>query len=378
MMSDKLSKRRCPVHRWYCISEMLPLDIVRKLLKYAKNTILDPFVGVGTVLVEAKLANLTAIGVDINPFMCFVSLVKTRDYNVSDVEAAFSEVLNNCNVEQAKPPSIPNLKMYYDLETLEKLLVLKRSIMKITDRKIRELMMLCFVDVAARSANIKRSPAPRFLKKTDPPDIFSMFKRKVGEVLEDIKNFSMPENKIGVCLGDSCNLNFLNETFDLIVTSPPYCNNVDYVRHTQLELYWLDFVNNSEDLSRIRRGSLTSCEAMAYSGKYDQCALEDIYRIAQEIKKRTKRALPRVMLQYFAGMQLHLESIKHLLSLNSKAFYIIGDSWIKGVYVPTPELLAKIAKKVDFKQVDLQFLRYRKSPRRHKFPLSEYLLTLSL
>lgn len=375
----KLNKN-LPIHRWYRIPEMLHRDVVRKLLNYAERSVLDPFAGVGTVLVEARFANLRAVGVDINPFMCFASQVKTRNYNAFEIEVALEKVFNTIDlnhIKRSSPPPLFNLEIYYDPETLEELLALKNSITKITDRKIRDLFMLCFLNVAVKSANVKKSPAPRFAKKNKPPDVYGMFKKKVKEVIEDVRNLPMIGGEVDICLGDSRNLSFINESFDLVITSPPYCNNVDYVRHTQLELYWLGYANKSEDLGKIRKRSLTSCEAMAHIEKHNQCILDDVHKVAEKVGKQTKRALPRTILQYFAGMQLHLESLKDLLDSNSKAFYIIGDSWIKGVYVPTHAFLAKIARMVGFKQVAIRFLRYRKSPRRHGFELSEYLLTLS-
>jgi DNA modification methylase len=375
------SNKNLPIHRWYRIPEMMSRDIVKKLLNYTGKSILDPFAGVGTVLVEAKFANLRAVGIDINPFMCFASLVKTRNYDAFDIEVALERVFNSIDlsyIKMSSPPPLFNIEIYYDSGTLEKLLALKNSITKIRDRKIKDLLMLCFLNVAVNSANIKKSPAPRFAKKNKVPDVFGMFKRKVKEVLEDVRNLPMLGGEVDICLGDSRNLNFINESFDLVITSPPYCNNVDYVRHTQLELYWLGYAKKSEDLGKIRERSLTSCEAMAHTEKHNQCTLDDVYKVAENVGKLTKRALPRAILQYFAGMQLHFESIRGLLESNSKAFYVVGDSWIKGVYVPTHEFLAKIARMIGFKQVALQFLRYRKSPRRHGFELSEYLLTLSL
>lgn len=374
------SSKNLPIHRWYRIPEMLPIDVVKKLLNYTKRSVLDPFAGVGTVLVEARFANLRAVGIDINPFMCFASLVKTRDYNELEIEIALEEIFHDLDMDYIKsssPPPLVNIEIYYDFETLEKLLALKSNITKVTDRKIRDLLMLCFLNVAVNSANVKKSPAPRFAKKRRTPKVFSMFKRKVEEVMEDIKSLQRLNGEVDICLGDSRNLDFINETFDLVITSPPYCNNVDYVRHTQLELYWLGCANKSEDLGKIRKRSLTSCEAMAHVEKDGDCILNDVYRIAEKIGKRTERALPRAVLQYFAGMQHHLESIRELLEPNSKAFYVVGDSWIKGIHVPTHELLAKIAKVVGFKRVDLRFLRYRESPRRHRFELAEYLLALS-
>src|SRR5437667_11585321 len=78
-----------PIHRWYFMTEGLPIGLVREVLKNSKGPILDPFLGAGTVLTEASLMRKPALGIDVNPFMCFVSRVKTRSYNVSEVISNF-------------------------------------------------------------------------------------------------------------------------------------------------------------------------------------------------------------------------------------------------------------------------------------------------
>lgn len=56
-------------------------EIARKVIaKYAKNksnTILDPFMGSGGVLLEAVLHGNDAVGIDVNPFAVLLSKVKT-------------------------------------------------------------------------------------------------------------------------------------------------------------------------------------------------------------------------------------------------------------------------------------------------------------
>src|SRR5437868_5152550 len=42
------------------------------------GTVLDPFCGTGTTLVTARLAGYNALGIEVNPFLCFASGVKTR------------------------------------------------------------------------------------------------------------------------------------------------------------------------------------------------------------------------------------------------------------------------------------------------------------
>jgi len=57
-------------------------QMVKALLNFMAvgeaDTVLDPFVGSGTTLVECATLNVPSVGIDINPALCFVSLVKTQ------------------------------------------------------------------------------------------------------------------------------------------------------------------------------------------------------------------------------------------------------------------------------------------------------------
>jgi DNA modification methylase len=368
--------RRSPIHRWYCIAEMLPISFIRAFLNKTNRYVLDPFVGVGTVLVEAKLRGISAVGVDINPFMRFVSRVKTGDYDIDKVRDTLEDLVEADEGDLIQPPPIPNLESYYSLRILKKLVSLRGQIHKLGDPALRDLFMLCFVRVATQSANVKRGPAPRFGDvKLDYP-VWEDFKKNVENVINDLSNITESERVIEVYNGDARNLN-LHEEFDLVITSPPYCNNIDYVRHTQLELYWLGYATSSKDLRRIRQDSVTSCEAMAYLGKEDDSFPEDVGKIADMLESRTDRAYDRVVRQYFSGMRRHFESLKGLLKPKAKAVYVIGDSWIKGVYIPTHKLIAEIAKLAGFRNVQLQLMRRRRK-RKAGFSLGEYIITLRL
>src|ERR1035437_1861328 len=51
------------------------------------DLVLDPFVGGGTTLVEARLAGRLALGSDLNPLAVFVSRVKARPHTAAEVDS---------------------------------------------------------------------------------------------------------------------------------------------------------------------------------------------------------------------------------------------------------------------------------------------------
>src|SRR6266571_8409470 len=67
-------------HDWYRFVLSFPPHLVRSYLERfgvrADQTVLDPFCGTGTTLVECKKLGVPSVGVEANPMACFASAVK--------------------------------------------------------------------------------------------------------------------------------------------------------------------------------------------------------------------------------------------------------------------------------------------------------------
>lgn len=77
------------------------INIVKQIMKV--DSLLDPFSGSGTVLVEGMLANIkTVYGNDINPLAIFISNVKTNKLNIYKLKKEVSVLLENINNDYKK------------------------------------------------------------------------------------------------------------------------------------------------------------------------------------------------------------------------------------------------------------------------------------
>ena len=63
-------------------------DNLKKDVYFQKgNTVMDPFVGSGTTLVQCKELGLNSIGIDISLFNCLMTKVKVQQYNLDDLQS---------------------------------------------------------------------------------------------------------------------------------------------------------------------------------------------------------------------------------------------------------------------------------------------------
>lgn len=91
-------KLSLPIHRWYRLtpsfSPRLADDIADHFGLAGDDFVLDPFSGVGTVPLCMKYRGIPACSVEINPYLHFVSTVKTKNYaDTSALNQYFADFL---------------------------------------------------------------------------------------------------------------------------------------------------------------------------------------------------------------------------------------------------------------------------------------------
>jgi len=78
---NKLMPHDRAAHDWYRFVLSFPPHLVRQYLERfgldQRHTVLDPFSGTGTTLVECMKRGIPSIGIEAHPMACFASRVKT-------------------------------------------------------------------------------------------------------------------------------------------------------------------------------------------------------------------------------------------------------------------------------------------------------------
>lgn len=386
------SNKLVPVHRWVAWIAGFSSDFVSNALsRYLQQpgTVLDPFAGVGTTLVEAIEHGHDAIGFEINPYAALASRIKANAHLISLDElleassklcAFYSEKTVNGYLPLSEAPKgFKTRAEFYSPKVLHKVLVVQDFISGIEDEGLCDLFKLVFASTMVRYSNYSYEPSLS-RRVTAGKQVIEDFpvaqeiSKKLAEVAEDIAWLQdhMPEHRSSARV--------INESFfkyaehveagsvDLVVTSPPYLNNYHYNRNTRPQLYWLGFAQQPSDFNHLENSNFgkfwqTVREQERLDLEFDLPGTDIKERLEELRALNTHKGIyggngwANYASAYFNDCRRFAEGLKYLLRPGGTALVVIGNSILQGMLIPTDVYFGKIAEAVGLELVQIDVPR---------------------
>lgn len=376
-----------PVHRWYRLTASFSPAFVRRVLAGRVSVrVLDPFAGVGTTLVESGKLGHKAFGVELNPFLFDVAALKAtvRRDDIPDLQkhaTAAATAYRRAERETrgvrmaswrkgALHPPIPNLhaiEKWWAWPLLRRLLLLRQAIDEATpvSSRARMFLRIALADVAMALDQQSHTSLsyPGLGSRFEPGGPFDA---TVSEMIEDLGQHNLTGD--ARCIqGDSRSLDrlLLGQEFDLVVTSPPYCNRFTYTRQTRPMLYFLGYFNETR-----QSGDL---DVRAIGGTWGR-ATDRLRRVIVEPAPEIRPALRRIRkleqisrfahnyaVEYFNSLYAHLHSLQGHLNQQGELHYVVGTSYLHGVEVPADRMLGDIMQAAGYDVTSIDRVRRRHS-----------------
>ena len=331
-------KRTKHVHRLHpYLGKFIPQLVEIFLRKYFKpgQTILDPFLGSGTTLLEANLLNMDSIGIELSEFSHLIAGVKIQEYDLKLMEKEILDILNKTeefsqriqkNEDWSFEPS-EYFKIWYHPRAIKEIYFYRslvpnyqnQNILKIIlSRSARSARQIPHYDLARPKKPVKEKYwCIKHRQYCYPIDNAIKFINRYSlDTINRIKEFDRLRTpaKIILLQGDARAIKLsLEKEIDGIFTSPPYLGLIDY--HDQ-HRYAYDLFNFKE-YSEAEIGSPNN-------GNYNDYI---------EKKENYKNDIIAV-----------LKNMANYMKTNAKIFIVVNDKH---------NLYPEIAKECSFKIVDV-------------------------
>lgn len=242
------------------------------------GTVLDPFCGTGTVLLEANISGRDAKGVDANPLARLISRVKTTYIKTEKLQKTLTTLVQSA--KRAKVIEVhdySSISRWFSPSTIDQLLRLELAIEKLKETEVKEFFLLCLsnlvkkvsfadpcisVPVRLNPDRFAKNPEKREsllfkLKTLENIDVYDKFESVCSlniNRIEKLRNIYGGDVKSEIVSSDArCITKQIgndeklpDKSIDLILTSPPYAGAQKYIRSSWLNLYWLGTKDNEE------------------------------------------------------------------------------------------------------------------------------------
>ena len=345
----------------------LPALFINELTEVG-DTILDPMVGSGTTILEAYQLGRNAIGVDIDPLAVMICKVKTTRLDPMMALRAGKQVLDRATKIAGKSSVVEGflarfpgeerqfVDYWFAPETQREIVALLVAIRDGAKGKLQDFLHLVLSSIIITKSggvSLARDLAhsrPHKDPTKRPRSALHQFGIKLEKAARSFAEMHDPRNgvRVHVEVGDCrVSLPLGKESVDLVVTSPPYANAIDYMRAHKFSLIW--FGRALSDLSSLRGQYIGAEKAppMLHAP-----LPKKVERIVRKVGERDSRK-SAILRRYFVDMTAAMAEVRRVLRPRRAAIIVVGPSTIRGYRVDTPTCLGEIGRQLGYSLVGI-------------------------
>ncbi|MDN3403007.1 MULTISPECIES: DNA methyltransferase [unclassified Pseudoalteromonas] len=349
------------------------------LLPEKKGTVLDPFCGSGTVLLESILSGHNALGCDANPLARLIAKVKTTSLDTNLIHQETKDILQYAKrLRKFTHVNVTNIDHWFPKKTQRDLSRLIRAIEQLPDSSEKDFFKVTFSSIVKKvsfsdphlSVPVKIKPdkyinstmkkkAEHRLDEVNNANVFKIFEKQVeqntnrisllGEAKIDALRcevISKDARKITNTLSKDAEL-LQSNSVDLIVTSPPYAGAQKYVRSSSLSLGWLGYCQENtlrdyekQNIGREHYSKLEYKNLLKLSIKEIDLELERIWKI------NPLRA--HISGNYLFEMRAAISEMFRVLKKDRYCTIVIGNNEVCGQPFETQFFIRLLAESIGF------------------------------
>lgn len=403
-----------PLHRFHCYSARFPSEIAESAISELTgpgDSVCDPFCGSGTTLVAGLAAGRSVVGSDIDVLAGMLSELKCgpyparkyavwKDRFVPRLEKQLDHVRDSwAGVSRPKPgetwsvgdlglfvPDLDNLPYWFPPQVIGALAAISDLAHKCRDAHYERLILIalsaCIVSkwpkTLSYAMDIDHTRPHRRVQKISLDKVRNTFLARLDRCISCLGQLHQVYEESGVDYRSQAEVIYPrdarepastppDESQDLIVTSPPYFNAVDYPRAHRLSVCWMNGHAPEELVSRKKYIGLRYAPGFGYEGW-----LKKRPDIRKRLPKpiREDSSLGKRVCAFFADLDDVLHENWRVLRPGGHAVYVIANNVIKSERIASHLVLADLAKAIGFSVVRSN--RRQIAQLRRRFPVGPF------
>lgn len=362
-------------------ARMVPQIAGRLLRRFANknDVVLDPFCGSGGVLVEARLAGMNSIGIDINPLACLLAEVKSNPIHPDIISLTWrslkSKIIHEVaslrfkNIDVEVPDfSGTNINYWFKPATMKELSIIRKNIEAIEEHELRRFFEVPFSLTVREVSGTRKKEYKLYRLPEDEwrhysPNVLNTFIDHTEKAIQKMAEFYREASKdvfSKVFMADTRFMlteKFPKEANDLlrerppkiIITSPPYGDSrttVAYGQFSRLSSLWLNFEPEfkKEIIMNVDKISLGGDMKNDIKLDVDLPILSQTFDIIR--KRDEERALETMA--YFFDLYKCLERMYTCLDEGGFCCIVIANRTVKRTLIPTHAIIGEMGVRIGF------------------------------
>ena len=332
-------------------ARMAPQLALERLPKREKRplSILDPMMGSGTIPVLAAMNLHKATGFDLNPLAVLIARTWGRPLPVDAFMEAAVEVVQAGRSGQNEPwkhgdaETQAFVDYWFDRPTQLRLASLARAINNQPTR-LQDPLWCTFSRLIitkdagasrARDVSHSRPHRVRDCASFDPVDRFIYAAKVVSKRHQSLGTRRPAPECLHLDRADARSLPLPDESVDIVMTSPPYLQAIDYLRGHRMSLVWMGYtVGELRELRGTTIGSerkLTSVQSWCHEIGAEATPVS--------LPPRSNGILNR----YVLDLDRVMGELVRLLRSHGRATFVVAEATLAGVPVNVSSIVERVA-----------------------------------
>lgn len=375
--SNAIDYNFLPRFRWYNYKEGFSPSFVEEAIKKVgigkSDYILDPFNGNGTVTLTASINNIKSIGIEVNPFVAFMSQVKMENFPSNEFAKDIDSIL--VSAHKGKTSNLLSYSTFSEnsgkkkwLFNSEVLNSFEGAWQSLNDFPLakKNIIKLSLIGAAMDNCNaIKDGKCLKYRsnwqnRNFNSDSFINSLKERLKRNTTDLNSPVLQQASI--ITGDSRSaIKSIKNKFKLCLTSPPYLNSFDYTDIYRPELFLGKFINSSAELRNLRYKTIRSHVVIEQTKSINNQFGEiynTVYKKINNDENIWSNQIPVMIQSYFEDMQNVFFNLLVKAKKGGELWLIVANSVYVEVEIPVDLILAEIGTRKGWKLKRIEVLRY--------------------